>query len=78
MACSNQDLIFQGSKGEKGDTIAAAAQVADGVVPEGFIQGPPGPPGKDGSPGKKVRIDVAYLCQTLNTCSLYCQCKNIK
>ena len=49
--------ISQGPKGDKGDTIQSAAQVAGdgGGVPEGYIQGPPGPPGVPGAPGKKVR-----------------------
>ena len=48
-------MYLQGPKGDKGDTIQSAAQVAgDGGVPEGYIQGPPGPPGPSGAPGKKV------------------------
>ena len=48
-------VLWQGPKGDKGDTIQSAAQIAgDGGVPDGYIQGPPGPPGAAGTPGKKV------------------------
>ena len=54
MCCCH--VLLKGLKGDKGDTIQSAAQVSGNVeMPNGYIQGAPGPPGTPGQPGKKVQ-----------------------